>query len=228
MSRWRIHPGIGALAGLLLAWLLPDLLGPPISAYAPELRGHPRLSDAVAGAGGMLTYWSQAPGFYLGMHFDRAPSSPAAINALGWALIGLTAGSFVAAVDQARRNRDRPSILAAGATGGLLLGWMVPSICLALSECFRHCWMHEGFLGYVALAGGFMLRAAAVPAELPWRLLAASSEAIVPVIAMPVSAAVWTLVGIVCAATVHQGLMIRVSPADVGPGRARPPDENGI
>lgn len=197
---WSRHLAAGALAGLLLAWLIPGLLGPPISAYAPELRDNPRLSDAVMGAGGLLIYLSEAPVFYVGAHLNRSVPAADLVNALGWTLIGLTTGGLIAAIRSARGTRGSRETLAAGALGGLLLGWMIPSLCLALGEAFRHCWMHEGLLGTLALLGGTTMRAVAVLAELPWRLLAGPSEGITPVVAMPVSAVAWTLFGLACAA----------------------------
>jgi hypothetical protein len=179
---------IGPAAGLLLGWLLPTLLGPPIAAWGPSLRDYPRLSDAVVGAGGMLVYLSEAPGMYLAEHLTRAIPAEAAVNAAAWALIGLTIAGFVMTI-----RRGNP--LAAGTLGGLLLGWMLPALSRTLGECFRHCWMHEGFLGDLALAGGTALRAVGVLAEFPWRLLAGPPDGVTPVLAMPVSALLWALIG---------------------------------
>ncbi|MFP4249023.1 MAG: hypothetical protein ACLFU7_05155 [Armatimonadota bacterium] len=180
---------IGAAAGLLLGWLLPTLLAPPIAAWGPSLRDYPRLSDTVVGAGGMLVYIAEAPTMYIATHLTRAIPAEAAVNAAAWTLIGLTTAGFVMAI-----RRGNP--LAAGTLGGLLLGWMLPALSGTLGECFRHCWMHEGFLGDIALAGGTALRAIGVLAELPWRLLAGPSDGVTPVLAMPVSALLWALVGL--------------------------------
>ncbi|MFO8079374.1 MAG: hypothetical protein R6V07_03610 [Armatimonadota bacterium] len=183
------HVLISPAAGLLLGWLLPKLLGPPIVAYGTSLRDSPRLSDAIVGAGGLLIYIVEAPAMYLGEHLTQSIPAEAAVNALGWMLIGLTVGAFALTI-RVRR------LLAAGAIGGLLLGWMLPALAQTLSECFRHCWMHEGLLGDIALAGGGLLRAVGVLAELPWRLLAGPSDGVTPVLAMPVSAVLWALIGL--------------------------------
>lgn len=183
---------IGAALGLLLGWLLPVLLGPPIVSYGPTLRDSPRLSDAVVGAGGFLGYIAEAPGMYIGQHLTRALPAEAAVNALSWTVIGLAVGAFVLTI-------RRDLTLATGALGGLLIGWMLPALAQILGECFRHCWMHEGFLGDIALAGGGALRAVGVLAELPWRLLVGSSDGLTPALAMPVSAAIWALIGMLCA-----------------------------
>jgi hypothetical protein len=79
---------------------------------------------------------------------------------------------------------------------------MIPALSQTLGECFRHCWMHEGLLGDIALAGGGALRAFGLLAELPWRLLAGPPETVTSLLAMPVSAALWTLAGVLCAAGV--------------------------
>jgi hypothetical protein len=186
----------GAVAGLLFGWLLPMLLGPPIASWAPSLRDSPRLSDAVVGAGGFLVYISEAPTMYLAEHLTTAIPAEAAINAVAWTFIGLIVGALVVAI---RRSR----LLAAGALGGLLGGWIIPALCQTLGECFRHCWMHEGLLGDIALAGGTLLRGVGVLAELPWRLMAGPPEAVTSLLAIPVSAAVWTVVGGLCAAGVR-------------------------
>ncbi len=180
---------IGMLAGLLLGWLLPMLLGPPIAAWGPALRDDPRLSDSVAGAGGLLVYIAEAPAMYVAEHLTRAVPAQIAVNALGWTLVGLTIGALVVAI----RRRSAPLI---GARGGLLLGWMLPAICRTLGECFAHCWMHEGLLGKMALVGGTMLRAVGTLAELPWRLFAGAPEAVPSLLAIPVSAGVWTAIGV--------------------------------
>ena len=199
---------VGAAAGLLLGWLLPVLLGPPISAWGPTLRENPRLSDAVVGAGGLLVYIAEAPTMYLAEHLTQGLPGEAALNALGWTLIGLTIGGFVLAI-------RRRATLAAGAVGGLLIGWMLPALAQTLGECFVHCWMHEGLLGTIALAGGTMLRAVGVVAELPWRLLAGPSQSVTPVLAMPVSAALWTLIGLLCGALTRAAR--RAAPASIAP-----------
>lgn len=199
---WIRHIVFGVGLALVLAWLLPRLLGPPIVSFAPELRDDPRLCDAVTGAGGLMIYISEAPGFYVGAHLRRSIPYPALLNATGWALIGLTAGGLVAAVRTARKSGRRRPLLAAGGLGGLLFGWMIPALCLALGEAFRHCWMHEGLLGTLALIGGGAMRAVALLAELPWVLLAGPAEGVTPPLAMPVSAAAWTLIGIACAAAI--------------------------
>ena len=196
---WSSHLAVGATAGLLLLWLLPGLIGPPVVTYAPELRAQPRLSDGVAGAGGLMIYISQAPEFYVGTHLKRSPSHPGLLNAIGWILVGLTAGGFIAGVRMARQSTGRRQMLTLGATSGLLFGWIFPALSLALGEAFRHCWMHEGFLGSMALVGGGAMRTTGVLAELPWRLLAGTPEGITPVLAIPVSAAAWTLAGVACA-----------------------------
>lgn len=185
----------GAAAGLIAGRLLPVLLGPPIAAWGPSLRDNPRLSDAVVGAGGFLIYIAQAPAMYVGGHLTRSVPAEAAVNALGWTLIGLTIAGFLLAI----RGR---SLLSVGAVGGLLLGWMLPAVSQTLGEAFRHCWMHEGFLGTIALVGGNVLTAFGLLAELPWRLLVGPPEAVTPVLAMPVSAALWVLIGLFCAAGV--------------------------
>ena len=184
---------IGALAGLLLGWVLPVLLGPPIVAFGPTLRDDPRLSDAVTGAGGFLAYVAEAPSMYFAEHLTQPIPAAAALNAIVWAAIGLCIAAFVVAL------RERRTV-AAGALGGLLLGWMLPALAHVLGECFRHCWMHEGFLGTMALVGGTMLRGVGVLAELPWRLIAGPAEGVVPLLAIPVSAAAWTLAGMAIAA----------------------------
>lgn len=186
---------IGALAGLLVGWLLPMLLGPPIAAWAPSLWESPRLSDAIVGAGGLLVYISEAPGMYLAGHMTRELPAEPAVNALGWTLAGLAIGGLVVTIRGGRA-------LAAGALAGLLAGWMAPAICATLGECFRHCWMHEGLLGEIALAGGTALRAVGLAAELPWRLIAGAPEGVTPMLAAPVSAALWTLAGVACGAVV--------------------------
>lgn len=185
----------GAAAGLLLGWLVPMLLGPSIGAWGPAFRDSPRLSDAIVGAGGLLVYVSEAPTMYLGEHLTRAIPTPDVVDAVAWALIGLTIAGFVVSI-----RRARP--LATGAVGGLLFGWIAPAVCQILGECFRHCWMHEGLLGKIALVGGTAMRALGVLAELPWRLLVGPSESVTPVLAMPVSAAAWTVIGVFCAAGV--------------------------
>ncbi len=183
---------IGAAAGLLFGWLVPTLLGPPIAAWGPSLRDSPRLSDAVVGAGGLLVYISEAPAMYVGQHLTSAITAEMIVNAAGWALIGLVIAGSVVAI--------RPRLVfLAGATGGLLLGWMLPALGATLGECFRHCWMHEGLLGDIALAGGTALRSVGKLAELPWRLLAGPADAMTPALAMPVSAAIWVLIGLFCA-----------------------------
>jgi hypothetical protein len=186
---------IGAIAGLLLGWLLPVLLGPPIAAWGPSLRDNPRLSDAVVGAGGFLVYISEAPTMYVAEHLTRSVPAEAMTNAVAWTVIGLSAAGFIVAI------RLRNAFLA-GAIGGPLLGWMLPALAGTLGECFKHCWMHEGLLGDIALAGGNALRAVGVIAELPWRLLVGPSDGITSVLAIPVSAALWTLIGLFCAAGV--------------------------
>lgn len=183
---------IGASAGLVLGWLLPMLLGPPIAAWGTSLRDDPRLSDAVVGAGGFLVYIAEAPAMYVAEHLTVALGAAGALNALGWALIGLVVAAFVLTV---RRGRT----LAAGALGGLLLGWMLPALCQVLGECFRHCWMHEGLLGQMALVGGTLLRSVGTLAELPWRLLAGPADGVTSLLAIPVSAAVWTVAGMAVA-----------------------------
>ena len=183
---------VGALAGLLLGWVLPVLLGPPVVAFGPTLRADPRLSDAITGAGGFLAYIAEAPTMYLAEHLTRPIPAAAALNALSWAAIGVCIAGFVVAL--------RRRTVAAGALGGFLLGWMLPALAQVLGECFRHCWMHEGFLGTMALVGGTMLRGVGVLAELPWRLIAGPAEGVVPLLAIPVSAAAWTLAGMAIAA----------------------------
>jgi hypothetical protein len=196
MRSYVRHLFIGAAAGLLLGWLLPLLVGPPIAAWGPTLRDSPRLSDAVVGAGGLLVYISEAPTMHLGEHLTRAVPAEAAVNAFAWAFIGLTIAAFALAI-------RRRAVLAIGAVGGLLLGWMLPALAKTLGECFRHCWMHEGLLGHIALAGGTALRWVGVLAELPWRLIAGPVEAVTPLLAIPVSAALWTLAGVAVAAAVR-------------------------
>ncbi|MFW5868504.1 MAG: hypothetical protein ACOCX2_11845 [Armatimonadota bacterium] len=186
---------IGGALGLVLGWVVPMLLGPPVAAWGPTLRDDPRLSDAVVGAGGLLVYLSEAPGMYLAEHLTRTVPAEAVVNAIAWTLIGLTVGAWILAI---RRGRA----LSIGAIGGLLLGWMLPALAGTLGECFRHCWMHEGFLGTIALAGGGALRAVGVLAELPWVLLAGEGPAVTPLPAIPVSAAVWTVIGTVCGAAI--------------------------
>ncbi|MFW5867739.1 MAG: hypothetical protein ACOCX2_07990 [Armatimonadota bacterium] len=185
------HLLIGAAVGLVLGWLLPMVLGPPISAWGPGLRDDPHLSDAIVGAGGFLIYISEAPAMHLAEHLTRAIPAEAAVNAIAWTLIGVTVGGLVLAI-------RRGATLAAGAIGGLLIGWMLPALAQTLGECFRHCWMHEGLLGDIALAGGTLLRTVGLLAELPWRWFAGAPESVTPVLAMPVSAAVWTLIGLLC------------------------------
>jgi len=184
---------LGAIAGLLLGWLLPMLLGPPIAAWGSTLRDDPRLSDGVAGAGGLLIYTAEAPAMYIAEHLTTALPAATAIDAFGWTLIGLTIGAFIVAI------RRRHALLI-GARGGLLIGWMLPAIARTLGECFTHCWMHEGVLGTMALVGGTMLRTVGALAELPWRLFAGAPEAVPSLLAIPVSAAVWTVVGVGIAA----------------------------
>ena len=58
-------------------------------------------------------------------------------------------------------------------------------------------------LGTIALAGGAALRAVGVLAELPWRVLAGPAAGVTPVLAIPVSAALWTLAGVAVAAAVR-------------------------
>lgn len=178
----------GALGGLLLGWLLPMLLGPPIAAWGPSFRDDPRLSDAIVGAGGLLVYIAEAPAMYIAEHLTTTLRAATVINAFGWTLIGLTTGALVVAI-------RRRSALLIGARAGLLFGWMLPAIAGTLGECFVHCWMHEGLLGTMALVGGAMLRAVGVLAELPWRLLAGAPETVPSLLAIPVSAGVWVAVG---------------------------------
>jgi len=118
------------------------------------------------------------------------------VNALGWTVIGLTIRAWILAI---RRRRA----LSIGAIGGLLIGWMLPALARTLGECFRHCWMHEGLLGTIALAGGTALRAVGVLAELPWTLLAGEGSAVTPILAIPVSAGIWIVVGAICSAVVE-------------------------
>lgn len=182
---------IGAIAGLVLGWVLPVLLGPLISGWGPALRGSPRLSDAVVGAGGLLVYISEAPSMYVSEHLTHSLPHSTLIDATSWAFIGLTAAGFIVSL-------HGTSTLSAGAIGGILLGWMIPAICQTLGECFRHCWMHEGLLGEIALVGGTVLRTVGKLAELPWRLLVGPPETVTSVLAMPVSAALWALIGLFC------------------------------
>ena len=193
---------IGALAGLLLGWLLPALLGPPIAAGAPTLRDDPRLSDASVGAGGLLVYIAEAPGMYIAEHLTHALPALDLINAIGWMLSGLLIGSFVAAVRESHASDDLMPGLAAGALGGMLFGWLIPSISRTLAACFAHCWMHEGILGEIARIGGDLLRAVGVLGELPWRLLAGGDEQVTPLLAAPVSGAIWAMIGMTAAAVV--------------------------
>jgi hypothetical protein len=151
----------------------------------------------------MLTYISEAPEIYLGGHLRHDLPAPGVTNALGWTLIGLTIGAFIAAIRNLREGSGRRSALAVGGLGGLLLGWMVPALCMALGGCFIHCWMHEGLLGRIALAGGGLLRAVGTLAELPWRLIAGPAQAVRPVAAIPVSAIAWTGFGLLVAAMIR-------------------------
>lgn len=196
-------PGaIGALAGLMLGWALPRVMGPPIMDWAPALRDNPRVSDAVIGAGSLLVSISEAPAVYVSSHAPVPPLSDAAVAAIGWTLIGLVAGALVAAVRAVRRERSPGSLVTCGALAGLLLGWLVPALCQALGACFIHCWMHEGLLGTMALVGGGALRAVGTLAELPWRMVAGEALTAPPA-AMAVSAAAWTAVGSAAAGAIH-------------------------
>lgn len=187
---------VGALIGLLLGWMSPALLGPPISAYGAALRDAPRLSDSVTGAGSLLTTWAEAPAIYVNAHLTRTLLSDATLAAIGWTLIGTVAGGLIAA------RRTRGHTLMSGALGGLALGWMLPAISRALGECFLHCWMHEGPLGAIALGGGAALRAVGAIAEAPWLVAAmvtGAATAPSPPVAMLVSAVAWAGVGIAVA-----------------------------
>lgn len=193
---------VGAVAGLLLGWLLPMLLGSPIAAFGTTLRDNPRMSDAVVGAGGFLVYIAEAPGMYIAEHLRHALPAPDLINAIGWTLSGLLIGGFVAAFRESQASDELMPGLAAGALGGMLFGWLIPSISRTLGACFAHCWMHEGILGEIARIGGDLLRAVGVLGELPWRLLAGGDEQVTPLLAAPVSAAVWAVIGMIAAAAV--------------------------
>jgi len=184
----------GVMAGLLLGWLLPRLIGPLIQAYALTLRDSPRVSDAMLGAGSLGVYLAEAPSVYLGLHATAPTWSPAIVNAISWALIGLVVGALVAASRRAGTGGAVRTHLLIGALGGLLLGWMVPALCRALGECFVHCYMHEGLLGTLALIGGTALRTVGSAAELPWRLIFGGASA-PPVTAMLLSAVVWAVIG---------------------------------
>ncbi len=186
---------MGALAGVGLGWALPMLAGPPIGSYALTLRDNPRLSDAVLGLGSLGVYIAQAPSLYLGLHTTDPSWPPAPVNAGSWALIGAVVAAFVLAVGAARRERTPRTRLLAGALGGLLIGWLLPAVASVLGECFAHCYMHEGPLGDMALAGGTLLRVFGTLAEAPWRLLFETAATVTPPPAIPVSAAVWAAVG---------------------------------
>ncbi len=193
---WRRSLLIGALAGLVLGWALPSLLGPRIQACAAPLRDHPRLSDAILGAGSLALYIAEAPTFCMDLH-TRHPSWPVAlVNAGSWAFIGLIAGAFVAAVLSARRGGGRRMSLAAGALGGVVFGWMLPAIAAPLGQCFAHCYLHEGLLGDLALIGGTALRTIGLLAEAPWRLVSDTAPGqIRSPWSIPASALAWTAVG---------------------------------
>jgi len=196
--RWLL---IGALAGAALGWALPTLVGPAIGSWALTLRDNPRLSDAVLGAGSLGVYIAQAPSLYLALHTADPTWPPAPVNAGSWAVIGVAIVAFVLAVRDARAGGTRGLRLIAGLRGGLLLGWLLPAIAGVLGECFAHCWMHEGVLGEMALAGGAALRGYGWLAEAPWRLLfGAAPGAMPPLAAIPVSAGIWALVGLGVAA----------------------------
>jgi len=198
--RWLL---IGALAGVALGWALPTLVAPPIGSYALTLRDSPRLSDAMLGAGSLGVYIAQAPSLYLALHTTDPSWPQAPVNAGSWAVIGLAVAAFVLAVRGARVSGARRLRLIAGLQGGLLLGWMLPALAGVLGECFAHCWMHEGLLGKMALAGGAALRACGWLAEAPWRLLFGAPPGMMPSpVAIPVSAGIWAAVGLGVAALV--------------------------
>lgn len=190
----------GAVAGVVLAWLLPSMLGPAIAAHALRLRDSPRLSDAVLGAGSLALYLASAPSFYVNLHAVRSNLPQAPLNAAAWALVGALCAGLVSALGEARAHGGRWRLLA-GALGGLLAGWILPALSQALGQCFAHCYMHEGLLGDLALTGGAALRAIGVLAEGPARLLLGwDPNASVPTAAMAISAGLWALAGLVVGA----------------------------
>lgn len=197
---WRRSLLIGAAAGLVLGWAVPSLLGPRIQACAAPLRDNPRLSDAILGAGSLAIYIAEAPTFCMDLH-TRHPSWPVAlVNAGSWAFMGLIAGAFVAAVIAARTGGGRRMGLAAGALGGIVFGWMLPAIAAPLGQCFAHCYLHEGFLGDLALVGGTALRTIGLLAEAPWWLVHETTPGQVrSPLAIPVSALTWAAVGVLVA-----------------------------
>ena len=215
-TKWLV---IGVLAGVALGWALPTLVGPAISAYGLTLRESPRLSDAILGAGSLGVYIAQAPSLYLALHTADPAWPEAPVNAISWALIGALIAAFVLAIGDARRKRTAHRRLLAGALGGLLIGWLLPALAGVLGDCFAHCWMHEGLLGDMALAGGTALRVLGIPAEAPWRLLwGAAPGAMPPLAAIPVSAAIWAVIGVgVAALPLLSGRRVGVGgEADVG------------
>jgi len=192
---------VGALAGLLLGWLVSRVIAPPISSYALTLRDDPPLSDAVLGAGSLGVYIAEAPSFYANLHAIGVALPETLINAVSWALIGLTVAAFVMAVQRARAVHTRQARLAIGGIGGLLIGWMVPAVCQALGECFIHCYMHDGLLGDMALIGGGALRVIGRLTELPWRIFfPPGPQPTPPPVAMLVSAMAWAAAGVLIGA----------------------------